>query len=374
MQMGHHSLANLAEIRKNVKNNRISSYDKTGANIDTIPMNPGEKHEVCYIKGAGCIKHVWMTLASEEPYYLREVIIRMWWDDEENPSVECPIGDFFGVGHSKAVNYWSLPLSMGPQDGKGFNCWFPMPFSKSARIEVENETKSNFVCYYYVDYEEYEQLESSLGRFHVQWRRENPCKGRNYDKIKGSRIDKFWKINPTHENDYVILEAEGEGHYVGCHLNIHNLYQTEDPDFHNWPGEGDDYIEIDDGDRILYGTGTEDYFCTAFAPWQYYCSPYFGITLPGGKHFSGKISYYRYHIEDPIHFHKNITVKIEHGHANQRSDDFSSTAYWYQTEPHLKFPPLLSREERLPREEPKEITRIKTSPNNNFPFYKSKEK
>jgi hypothetical protein len=374
MQMGYDSLSNLAKIRKNVKSNRISSYDKTGANIDTITMGPGEKHEVCYIKGAGCIKHIWMTLASEEPYYLREVIIRMWWDDEVNPSIECPIGDFFGVGHSKMVNYWSLPLSMGPQDGKGFNCWFPMPFSKSARIEVENETKNNFICYYYVDYEEYEQLDSSLGRFHVQWRRENPCKGQNYDKIKGNRIDKWWKKNPTHEKDYVILEAEGEGHYVGCHLNIHNLYQTEDPEFHNWPGEGDDYIEIDNGDRILYGTGTEDYFCTAFAPWQYYCSPYFGITLPGGEYFSGKISYYRYHIEDPIYFHKNIMVKIEHGHANQRSDDLSSTAYWYQTEPHLKFPPLLSREERLPREEPKEIPRIQTTPNEKFPFYKSKEK
>jgi len=225
-----------------------------------------------------------------------------------------------------------------------------------------------------VDYEEYEQLDSSLGRFHVQWRRENPCKGQNYDKIKGNRIDKWWKKNPTHEKDYVILEAEGEGHYVGCHLNIHNLYQTEDPEFHNWPGEGDDYIEIDNGDRILYGTGTEDYFCTAFAPWQYYCSPYFGITLPGGEYFSGKISYYRYHIEDPIYFHKNIMVKIEHGHANQRSDDFSSTAYWYQTEPHLQFPLLLSREERLPREEPKEILRIQTTPNEKFPFYKSKEK
>ncbi|MHA1688498.1 MAG: glycoside hydrolase family 172 protein [Promethearchaeota archaeon] len=355
MEMGYHSLANLTRIRKNVKRNRISSYDKTGANIDTSTTNPGKKYEICYIKGAGCIKHLWMTLASEAPNYLREVVLRMWWDDEESPSVEVPIGDFFGVGHGKTVNYWSLPLSMAPQDGKGFNCWFPMPFTKSARIEIENETNKNLVCYYYVDYEEHEKLDDSLGRFHAQWRRENPCKGVNYEKIKGNIIDKFWKKNLTHEDDYVILEAKGEGHYVGCVLNIHNLYMPKSPDFRNWPGEGDDYIEIDDGERILYGTGTEDYFCTSWGPNQYFCSPYYGITLPGGKQYTGKISYYRFHIEDPIYFHKNIKVKIEHGHANQRSDDFSSTAYWYQTEPHNKFPPLLPREQRLPREGPKEI-------------------
>ena len=122
----------------------------------------------------------------------------------------------------------------------------------------------------------------------------------------------------------------------------------------NWPGEGDDYIEIDDGEIILHGTGTEDYFCTAWSPSVYYCSPYFGIILPGGKNWSGKISYYRYHIEDPIYFHKNIKVKIEHGHANQRSDDFSSTAYWYQTEPHKTIKPIIEVNKRLPREEPKE--------------------
>ncbi|MHA1491317.1 MAG: glycoside hydrolase family 172 protein [Promethearchaeota archaeon] len=348
--MGFDSLMNLAKIKKDVKRKRVSSYDKTGANVDTVGIDPKEKYEICYIKGAGCIKHVWMTLASPDPNYLRKVVIRMWWDDEENPSVECPIGDFFGVGHGKAVNFWSLPLSMGPQDGKGFNCWFPMPYSKSARIEVENETDKKFVNYFYIDYEEYEELDPSYGRFHVTWRRENPCKGKDYNRHK-RKLEMFIKKNPTHENDYVILEAEGEGHFVGCHLDIHNLYVS---DKHNWPGEGDDYIEIDDGDTILYGTGTEDYFCTSWCPTQYYCSPYYGIPLPGGENWSGKISYYRYHIEDPIYFHKNIVVKIEHGHANQRSDDLSSTAYWYQTEPHEKFKPLLPVNERLPREEPKE--------------------
>lgn len=355
MKFGFSSLSNLGIIKKDVKRKRISSYDKTGANMDNVLIEPKSKHEVSNINRAGIIKHIWMTILSSDPDYLRKFVIRMWWDNEENPSVECPVGDFFGIGHGKTVNFWSLPFSMGPRDGKGFNCFFPMPFSTNARIELENESEISLVCYYYIDYEEYTELDSRFGRFHAMWRRENPCEGNDYNI--GKKVEKFIRKNPTHENDYLILEAEGEGHYVGCHLDIHNLFTPElrkkTDSF--WPGEGDDFFEIDDGETILYGTGTEDYFCTAWAPLEFYCSPYFGITLPGGQNWSGKISYYRYHIEDPIFFHKNLKVKIEHGHANQRSDDFSSTAYWYQTEPHKKFQPLLSVNERLPREEPKEI-------------------
>jgi hypothetical protein len=349
MNFGKNSLENIALIREDVKRKRISSYDLSGGNIDLKMVDVGGKLELCNIEGSGIIKHIWMTLASGIPNFLRRAIIRMWWDGEKDPSVEVPIGDFFGIGHAKTVNFWSLPLSMGPEDGKGFNCWFPMPYSKNARIEVENETKEKLICYFYIDYEEREELSSDYGRFHACWNRENPCKGSDYETAR--KIESLRKTNPNHEGDYLILEAEGEGHFVGCHLDIHNLLET---DKHNWPGEGDDYIEIDDGTIKIYGTGTEDYFCGSWCPTQYYCSPYFGIPLPGGKNWSGKISYYRYHIEDPIHFHKNIFVKIEHGHANQRSDDWSSTAYWYQTEPHKRFKPLLPVLERLPREEPTE--------------------
>ena len=352
MEFGYGSLSDLARIKKTVKRKRISSYDPTGANADFVIIDINDKFDLCNIKGVGIIKHIWMTLASNDINYLRKITIRMWWDGEPNPSVECPIGDFFGVGHGKTVNFWSLPLSMGPRDGKGFNCFFPMPFTENARIEVDNESDTKLICYYYVDYEEYPRLDASYGRFHAFWRRENPCKGQDYDYLKKKkyRSAKFSKKNPTHEEDYLILDAVGEGHFVGCHLDIHNLFETERM---NWPGEGDDYIEIDDGEIILYGTGTEDYFCTSWSPSEYYCSPYFGITLPGGKNWSGKISYYRFHIEDPIFFHKNIKFKIEHGHANQRSDDFSSTAYWYQTEPHRIFDSYPSVEERIPREDPK---------------------
>ncbi|MBD3255720.1 MAG: DUF2961 domain-containing protein [Candidatus Lokiarchaeota archaeon] len=337
---------NLALIRKDIKRKRISSYDKTGANADFFTFQNKEKREICDINGPGCIKHIWMTMASSDSAYLRKVVIRMWWDNEQHPSVEVPIGDFFGVGHSKTVNYWSLPLSMGPEDGKGFNCFFPMPFSARAKVEIENESDSQFVLYFYIDYEEYEKFGAEYGRFHAYWTRKNPCLGSKKNR------EMFSRKNPTHEEDYLIMEAEGRGHYVGCHIDIHNLRTTKKKD---WPGEGDDYIEIDDGEIKIWGTGTEDYFCGAYCPTQYYCSPYFGIPLPGGKNWSGKISYYRYHIEDPIYFNKNVKVKIEHGHANQRSDDWSSTAYWYQTEPHKILPSLLPVEERIPSEEPKEI-------------------
>ncbi|TFG23110.1 MAG: DUF2961 domain-containing protein [Promethearchaeota archaeon] len=356
MKIGPNSLANLARIRKNVKRKRISSYDRTGANVDFHLIEAKNQHEICNISGAGCIKHIWMTLASRDRDYLRKIVLRMWWDNEENPSVECPIGDFFGMGHGKTKNFWSLPLAMAPQDGKSFNCFFPMPFSDNARIEVDNETDAQLICYFYIDYEEYPELDDNYGRFHVFWNRVKECPGDNYETAR--RIQKHHKKNPTHENDYLILEAEGEGHYVGCHLDIHNLFDMKKHDKKklvariNWPGEGDDYIEIDDGEIKIYGTGTEDYFCTAWCPTQYYCSPYFGIVLSGKRQWR-YMSYYRYHIEDPIHFHKNIKVKIEHGHANQRSDDYSSTAYWYQLEPHKKFTPLLPIDERIPRKEPK---------------------
>ena len=167
------------------------------------------------------------------------------------------------------------------------------------------------------------------------------------------------------------------GSYVGCNLNIHNLRQREDlewpekmswpfrieevPDNQpalsnaiNWYGEGDDMIFID-GESwppSLHGTGTEDYFNMAYGPAVPFSTPYYGITLPGGRNWSGKISLYRFHIEDPIHFQKSIRVTIEHGHANRRSDDYSSTAYWYQFEPHKPFPSLPTAEDRSPRDRP----------------------
>jgi hypothetical protein len=273
--------------------------------------------------------------------------------------VEAPIGDFFGIGHAIVKNFWSLPLSMSPQDGLGFNCFFPMPFAQRARLEVTNEAQTPMMFYYYVDYEEHDRPDADLLRFHTQWRRENPTQGwgegRFDDDSEQGRLSeerlKAWRTpNLDGKENYVILEAQGRGHYVGCNLNVDVFARQTD----DWYGEGDDMIFID-GDvwpPTLHGTGSEDYFNTAFCPRQEFCTPYHGITVYSGTDewpWRGKNSLYRFHIEDPIMFQRSIRVTIEHGHANDMSNDYSSTAYWYQTEPHAPFPPLLPVDQRLPR-------------------------
>jgi len=345
------SLRDLPKLRNYIRK-RESSWDRTGGNNDRIYIDPGTQRIIADIKGAGCITHIWMTMDCRERHFLRKVLLRMWWDDEKDASVEVPIGDFFGIGHTKTKNFTSFPLSMSPQDGKAFNCFFPMPFSDRAKIAVTNEcNSSSLVLYYYVDYELYEGKEEvrGMGRFHAQWRRENPCRGIEHPE-KTLHEPGFKGYNLTGKDNYIILEAEGKGHYVGCVLNIENLGK---PLEWNWYGEGDDMIFID-GENwppSLHGTGTEDYFNMAWCPTQEFAGPYHGLLLSGGPNWSGKITLYRFHIEDPVYFQKSIKVTIEHGHANNRSDDYSSVAYWYQTEPHKKFPTLLPVEKRIPRED-----------------------
>jgi hypothetical protein len=242
---------------------------------------------------------------------------------------------------------------MAPRDGAGLNCYLPMPFSRGARIEVVSE---NFLTetrlYYNIDYELWEAPQPELGRLHAQWRRQNPCDGIIEPPEMSDHTLQHFGINLSDEGNYLILEAEGAGQYIGCNLNIHNLRRSKQG--HNWYGEGDEMIFIDDdngGERwppTLHGTGTEDYFNTAWAPREYFASPFFGLTKPGERDFSGFVSWYRWHIPDPVRFAHSIRVSIEHGHANRRSDDFSSTAYWYQLEPHLPLA-ILPVEQRLPR-------------------------
>jgi hypothetical protein len=364
-------LGDLARIRS-VRTRRVSSWDQTGGNDDRLHVQPGETVVLADIAGAGVINHIWCTIDCQQEHYLRRIVLRMWWDNEEQPSVEVPIGDFFGVGHAKTANFASLPLQMSPADGKAFNCFFPMPYSERARIELTSECDAEVLFYYYIDYEEHPSMDPDQGRFHAQWRRENPTEGIS-DEGMSNPDWSFGGTNIGGEGNYVILEATGQGHYVGCNLNIHNLrkgphmawpenipwpLRMEDFQVHgevvrkvfNWYGEGDDMIFIDEDTwpPSLHGTGTEDYFNTAWCPAVTYHAPYHGITLPGGENWSGKISLYRFHIEDPICFQQSIRVTIEHGHANRRSDDISSTAYWYQHEPHAPFPALPPVEARLP--------------------------
>jgi hypothetical protein len=379
-------LSKIFELRS-YRRKRVSSYDPSGGNLDFLIIKAGEKRVIFDINGPGCIRHIWSTQAAMgAPSFPRHVIVRIWWDHEEHPSVECPLGDFFGLGHGERTNFNAGPVQMSPESGKGMNCWWPMPFQKHARIEIENDNLTSWTLdpsgkgirrtsgmnfYYYVDYEEYDQWppacisvpNMSIGYFHCQFRRIDYKPDMQKDPDSGKKYNIFqWQIlggknrrdNGGYDRNHIILDAKGKGQYVGCHLDIDNRARLKVnliPKF-NWPGEGDDMIFIDEDvgrEPTLYGTGTEDYVNTAYCPTQKYDSPYHGI-IKGGWNPWGKLSYYRYHILDPISFEKQIKVTIEHGHNNHRGDIWESTAYWYQIEPHQPFPPFPSYSERHPRQ------------------------
>ena len=345
MKYGDHgsSLRDLPRLRTS-RRRRASSWDRSGGNDDRLTVQPGSTALLADIEGPGSINHIWCTVATPlveggdeaEADYLRRLVLRITWDDSEHPSVLVPLGDFFGVGHGRTVNFVSAPLQMSPEDGKGFNSWFHMPFASRARVElVSDMAQLPVFFYYYIDYELFDEAQEGLGYFHAQWNRQNPTDGRP----QGDQTNRQFQLegeNLTGDGNYVILDAEGRGHYVGCVMNIRNRREVAE---WNWYGEGDDMIFID-GEPFppsLHGTGTEDYFNTAWCPTQSYSAPYHGITLPGGPNWSGEISLYRFHVEDPVTFERSIRVTIEHGHANKRSDDVSSVAYWYQTLPHRPF-------------------------------------
>jgi len=362
MPIGLTTLTSLARLR-DFRGRRLSSFDRSGGNKDAVPIEPGKRLAIAEIDGPGCIKHIWSTNSHAHLRdAMRSVVLRMWWDGERTPSVEVPLVDFFGGGFGICKNFWSLPLQMNPDGGRGMVCWFPMPFRCHARIEVHNEWKEPIDLFYYVDYELYPRWDEDLAYFHAQWRRENPTRGWGRKDLKGpeniANLRWYWATrNTTGAENYVILEAEGSGQYVGCHLDV-DCFRREKND---WYGEGDDMIFVD-GEPwppSFHGTGTEDYFSTAYCPRHEFSSPYCGLTQYNGSPewgpqatswvFRGKNSLYRFHIEDPIRFHKSIRVTIEHGHNNKLSNDYSSTAYWYQLEPHAPFPKLLPAEARLPR-------------------------
>lgn len=348
-------LWDLAKV-KNFKSRRMSSWDKTGRNKDLISVSPKSKAIIAEIDGPGIISHIWFAVTcNEDKNYLRKLLFRAYWDGEEKASIDAPVGDFFGVGHSCVNSYQCFLLNMSTaQPGYGgkaaMNCFFSMPFKKHAKLEIVNDCECSVGLHYYIDYQEYEKLENLL-YFHAKWRRENPCHGwKNQGSVRGSiewrkRMAGEEGVNLSGEKNYVILQAEGKGHYVGCNLSVDNL-------FRGWWGEGDDMIFVD-GEKwppSLHGTGTEDYFCHAWGM-QNNAFLFNGLSYHSSRPFDtnrGKFTVYRYHMHDAIPFTKSIRVTIEHGHANCRSDDYSSVAYWYQTEPHRDFYPMLSVEKRLP--------------------------
>ena len=323
---------------------RASSWDRTGANADARRIAPGETLTVLDDSGPGVVTHVWFTIASGERYHLKKLVLRMYWDHESTPSVEAPIGDFFGLGLGEYFTYQSLPLAVGSV--KALNSYFPMPFQKSARITVTNEgTQTVGACYFNIEYRIYPKpLPADTLYFHAQYRQAAPNHGWTNDwKSNGDPLVNT-KPNLYGEGNYVWLEATGRGHFVGVTMSV---LQNQD----GWWGEGDDMFFID-GAKLpsIEGTGSEDYFTGA---WDFGDKPFayefFGAPVKGEEVAGSHSSVYRFHLDSPIPFTKSFRATIEHGHANHRSDSFYSVAYWYQTEPHAPFPALPPVEERIPK-------------------------
>jgi hypothetical protein len=290
-----------------------SSLDSLGRNDDFRRIAPGETITLVDHSGAGIVRRWWITIAPRNNVALqRQVIVRCYWDDEATPSVEVPVSDFFGVGFGEWRDYISVPLNM---TSGGYNSYWPMPFRRRARITVENRSTVVLDRFYYnVDVETYAQLPDSLLYFHAQFRRAATQTGQ----------------------PLLLADAVGRGHYVGTVLSMQPRRGRS-----MWYLEGNERVFID-GEQApsVIGTGTEDYFSSG---WYFdtgpYSAPYHGATIKDS--LSGRVSAYRWHIEDPIPFTRSLRFTIEHGGTNDtREVDYTSMAVWYQTHPHAPFPPL----------------------------------
>ncbi len=324
---------------------RAGSYDRSGGNADRLQVKPGETATLCELTGPGEINHIWFTINSGESFHLKRLVLRMYWDGEATPSVETPIGDFFGLGLGEYVEWNSLPLNMAPL--RSLNSYWSMPFARSARITVTNEgTQLVGALYYNFDYRRYREARPNVAYFHAQYRQAQPNQAASNDWVNNGDPKVNGIKNPNGEGNYVFLEATGRGHYVGV---THSVFQNQD----YWWGEGDEMIFLD-GSKTpqIIGTGSEDYYTGSWDFQRPFSYPYAGAPLVGLEKAGSRSMAYRFHIEDPIPFEKSIKVTMEHGHANHRADNWYTVAYWYQTEPHASFPPLPAVNDRLPRLQP----------------------
>jgi len=338
-------LLDLTRIQEGVRSKRISSFDRSGGNNDRFGnISDGEHRTIFEVRGAGMINHIWITIAPPPPSLSRnDIILRMYWDGEQKPSVEAPIGPFFGQGWDESYNFSSLPLAAGPRTGRGLVSYFVMPFSDGARIEIENDTGQDISAfYYYIDYVELDTLPQA-GRFHAWYNRELTEAlpgGENEWSVLGPQAK-----NTSGDSNYLVAEIEGKGHYVGVNYYVHSPGPM-------WYGEGDDMFFID-GEAwpsSLHGTGTEDYFNTSWSPKNIFSHPFYGYARVNEDiGWLGRTHVYRFHIVDPVYFAESLRFSIEHGHNNNLTLDLATVAYWYQTEPHKEFPPLPDREARKPR-------------------------
>lgn len=354
---------------KDARTGRCSSYDQRGRNQDGWVIAPGESRVLADLRGPGAVTHFFITTFMRrivgpgyldpvetaetapviemhnalgmnwevtDPDYYRKVLIRMTWDDASQPAVLVPLGDFFGIGHSIPSNYQSalFTVSVKPEEEHHFggsaamNCYVPMPFRSHAVIELVNEADLPLSAYFHVDYELYRQpLPEDVAYFHASWHREDPCDGWAPDlQVNTPEVN---VPNLDGARNYVFADIVGEGHYVGCNLSVYARQGT-------WWGEGDDMIFVD-GETwppSYHGTGTEDYLTHAWGMQNN--SALYGGSILHESQMPESLRYsvgFRQHVVDPVRFTKSLRVTIEHGHANHLSDDWASTAYWYQTDP-----------------------------------------
>jgi len=314
-------------VLKDYRAARTSSEQREG-NGDYRRLELNQTLVLADLRGPGEITHLWMTINSHDPHHLRNLVLRIYWDGNPFPSVESPVGDFFGLGHNRVYVFSNPVQAIGTY--KGMNAFWPMPFKRSARVEITNEGDAvTPSLYYYVDWRRLPRFPHDAAYFHAQYRQAFPC--------------------PDGE-PYRILETIGApGHYVGVNLSVHTQVD-------GWWGEGDDIFTVDGEIRpSLWGTGSEDYFCGAWCFTETFYNDYFGMPYRErqDQNADNYWNVYRLHLENPVTFRTSLTVEIEHGASgfdNTRksghNNDYASVAYWYMKKPvHLlgTLPPASER-------------------------------
>ena len=303
-------------IPSNAKSKRSSSTDPNfDGNGDSKEIQPCENLVIADLEGPGFINHFWNTSASLNPFSARALFLRIYWDEADKPSVEVPLGDFFGVGHGAQKDFQSLLVSVSSY-GRSRTCYWRMLFKKHAKITLTNELAGfgPVYFYYYVDWEKVDSLPEDILYFHARCHQQNPAK----------------------PGDHLILNTTGRGNYIGT---VYSVLQLKN----GWFGEGDDRFYID-GEKIpsIQGTGTEDYFGDAWG-FREFAGSYHGVTLYEGPLTGDRVTAYRWHIQDPVWFEKSLKFTIEHkgsvvdmqgnqlSRSDERADWISSVAFWHQT-------------------------------------------
>ena len=315
-----------------------SSFDRTGGNRDYWNIPPGQTLEIFKADQPGVISHIWFTIAAGSANHLKELVLRGWWDGNTKPSIEAPIGDFFGLNLGSYQIYESQYLACSP--GRSLNCYFAMPY-KSARLSVTHEGRAQVGAFYSnIDYKTVPALPPDALYFHAQYRQSAPCVPTTGDDAK---------LNPKGGMNYVYGETKGRGHLMGVTLGV---LQNAD----GWWGEGDDMIFVDDENSpVIVGTGSEDYF---LGSWDFggrdgaipFAHRMYGAPLiQAAERTGGRYCCYRWHGDNPVTFTRYMKHTMEHGHANNRGDNFFSVCYWYQSQPYTDFPAMPPVEQRIPK-------------------------